>query len=189
MTTVHGDQRSLAGADRLHGYYLQNLIGPPLESTIAMGRLIFGGVLERHPALRFGWVHGGGFTPYQIGRWDHGWACRPEPRVAVDATPPRTYFGRMYFDTLTHDPLSLELLGRRVGWDHVMVGSDYPFDMSSSDPVGDVEAVDMTEEARVQVLERTAHGLPAPPCQAHLGSEAAGRGDAAMSSRRSQELT
>jgi hypothetical protein len=69
MTTVHGDQRSLAGADRLHGYYLQNLIGQPLESTIAMGRLIFGGVLERHPELRFGWVHGGGFTPYQIGRW------------------------------------------------------------------------------------------------------------------------
>jgi aminocarboxymuconate-semialdehyde decarboxylase len=104
---VHGDQRALASADRLGRYYLQNLIGQPLESTIAMGRLIFGGVLERHPDLRFGWVHGGGFTPYQIGRWDHGWGCRPEPRVVVDATPPRTYFERMYFDTLTHDALSL----------------------------------------------------------------------------------
>lgn len=69
---IHGDQRSLAVSDRLNVYYLQNLIGQPLESTIAMGKLIFGGVLERHPDLRVGWVHGGGFAPYQMGsakRW------------------------------------------------------------------------------------------------------------------------
>lgn len=150
---VHGDQRSLAGADRLGAYYLQNFIGQPLESTIAMGRLIFGGVLERHPDLRFGWVHGGGFTPYQIGRWDHGWACRPEAKAITTDTPPSTYFKRMWFDTLTHDPLSLELLGRRVGWDRVLLGSDYPFDMASADPVGGVEAVEMSGEERRAVLE------------------------------------
>lgn len=154
---LHGDQRSLAGADRMVRYYLQNFIGQPLESTIAMGHLIFGGVLERHPALRFGWVHGGGFAPYQIGRWDHGWGCRPEAREVIGTAPPSHYFKQMYFDSLTHDPLSLELLGRRVGWDHVLLGSDYPFDMASADPVGGVEAV----------------GLPAADHAAVLGGNAA----------------
>jgi aminocarboxymuconate-semialdehyde decarboxylase len=153
---VHGDQRMLAGADRLGRYYLQNFIGQPLESTIAMGYLIFSGVLERHPGLRFGWVHGGGFLPYQIGRWDHGWGVRPEAVKVIDQTPPSVYFKRMWFDSLTHDPLALDFLGRRVGWDHVVLGSDYPFDMASADPVGGVDAIDLSQAQRKQVLETNA---------------------------------
>jgi aminocarboxymuconate-semialdehyde decarboxylase len=159
---VHPDQRGIAGEERLSQYYLANLIGNPLESTIAMGSLIFGGVLERHPALRFGFVHGGGFTPYQIGRWDHGWGCRPEPKTVVADVPPSQYFGRFFFDSLTHDALSLELLGRRVGWDHVVVGSDYPFDMGPADPVGGVEQVDLTAEQRRAVLEGNAERFLRP---------------------------
>ncbi|MGH9102892.1 MAG: amidohydrolase family protein [Acidimicrobiales bacterium] len=135
---VHPDQRAIAGPERLSSYYLRNLIGNPLESTIAIACLIFGGVPERHPRLRFGFVHGGGFAPYQIGRWDHGWACRSEPSAAIP-DPPSVYFRRMFFDSLTHDRSSLELLGRRVGWAQVVLGSDYPFDMASADPVGGVE--------------------------------------------------
>ena len=153
---VHGDQRMLAGADRLNRYYLQNFIGQPLESTIAMGYLIFGGVLERHPNLRFGWVHGGGFLPYQIGRWDHGWGVRPEAVQVIADTAPSVYFRRMWFDTLTHDALSLDFLGRRVGWDHVLLGSDYPFDMASADPVGGVDAVGLSDTDRHKVLEANA---------------------------------
>lgn len=153
---LHPDQRSIAGANRLASYYLQNLIGIPLDSTIAAAKLIFGGVLDRHPELRFGFTHGGGFAPYQIGRWEHGWNVRDEPRKFVAVHGPRHYFGQMYFDSLTHDPLSLELLGRRVGWDHVVLGSDYPFDMASADPVGGVEAVEMRDEERRMVFEGTA---------------------------------
>jgi aminocarboxymuconate-semialdehyde decarboxylase len=153
---IHGDQRMLAGADRLNRYYLQNFIGQPLESTIAMGSVIFGGVLERHPNLRFGWVHGGGFLPYQIGRWDHGWSVRSEAVEVIADTPPSVYFKRMWFDSLTHDALSLEFLGKRVGWDKVVLGSDYPFDMASTDPVGGVDAVELSEEERARVLERNA---------------------------------
>lgn len=152
---VHPDQRSIAGADRISSYYLQNFIGIPLESTIAIASLIFGGVLERHPGLRFGFVHGGGFAPYQVGRFDHGWAVRPEPKVRIDR-PPSTYFGELYFDSLTHDRISLELLGRRVGWDHVMLGSDFPFDMASDDPVGAVEALGLPPEHQKAVLETNA---------------------------------
>lgn len=150
---LHPDQRSIAGVDRLTKYYLQNFIGNPLESTIAMGRIIFGGVMERHPTLRFGFVHGGGFTPYQTGRWDHGWAQRSEAKEFITDIAPSEYFKRFFIDSLTHDPLSLELLGRRMGWGQVVLGSDYPFDMASEDPVAGVEAVGvLTDDEREAVL-------------------------------------
>ncbi|MGF1668091.1 MAG: amidohydrolase family protein [Acidimicrobiia bacterium] len=159
---VHGDQRMLAGADRLNNYYLQNFIGQPLESTIAMGYLIFGGVLERYPNLRFGWVHAGGFLPYQIGRWDHGWGVRPEAVQVIADPAPSVYFKKMFFDTLSHDPLSLEFLGKRVGWDHVVLGSDYPFDMASVDPVGAVDKIGLSAEDRHKVMQTTAESFLRP---------------------------
>jgi aminocarboxymuconate-semialdehyde decarboxylase len=61
-----------------------------------------------------------------------------------------------YFDSLTHDPVSLRMLGERMGWDHVLLGSDYPFDMASTDPVGAIEGADVGAEAETQILERTA---------------------------------
>jgi aminocarboxymuconate-semialdehyde decarboxylase len=158
----HSDQRSIAGADRMNSYYLQNLIGIPLESTIAAAKLIFGGVLDRHPDLRIGFTHGGGFSPYQIGRWEHGWSVRPEPKINISETGPRHFFGMMYFDSLTHDPLSLEMLGRRMGWDHVLLGSDYPFDMASTDPVGGVEAVEMSDADQARVLHANAERFLRP---------------------------
>lgn len=93
---IHPDQRSIAGADRMGSYYLQNMVGLPLESTIAATKLIFGGVLERHPGLRFGFVHGGGFTPYQVGRLDHGWKVRSEPKRITATTPPGQHFRTMF---------------------------------------------------------------------------------------------
>lgn len=159
---LHPDQRSIAGPERLSDYYLQNFIGIPLDSTIAAARLIFGGVLERYPGLRFGFCHGGGFAPYQIGRWHHGWGVRPEPKEFIEEKGPRQYFSTLYFDSLTHDALSLELLGRRVGWDHVVLGSDYPFDMASTDPVGGVEAIGLDEEDLNRVLEGNSAQLLRP---------------------------
>ena len=152
----HPDQRAIAGPDRLNDYYLQNFIGIPLDSTIAAARLIFGGVIDRFPDLRFGFCHGGGFTPYQIGRLEHGWNVRKEPKKHIEDKGPREYFSTLYFDSLTHDALSLELLGRRTGWDHVLLGSDYPFDMASTDPVAGVDAVGLGEEEMKMVLEGNA---------------------------------
>lgn len=153
---LHPDQRSIAGSDRLSDYYLQNFVGIPLDSTIAAARLIFGGVIEDFPSLRFGFCHGGGFTPYQIGRFEHGWSVRDESRKVIADKGPREYFSTLYFDSLTHDELSLELLGRRVGWDHVLLGSDYPFDMASSDPVAGVEAMGLGQSDQHRVLEGNA---------------------------------
>ena len=70
-------------------YYLNNLIGNPLDTTIAAACLVFGGVIERYPNIRFFMVHGGGFTPYQAGRWQHGWHVRPEPKITSRSRPPK----------------------------------------------------------------------------------------------------
>jgi len=153
---IHADQRAIAGAERLGVYYLQNLVGIPMESTIAIAKLIFGGVLGRHPDLRIGITHGGGFAPYQVGRWQHGWEVRPEPKANVTERDPRELFSSLYFDSLTHDPVSLRMLGERVGWDHVALGSDYPFDMAAEDPVGALEAAVPDEQTRHRVLTGTA---------------------------------
>lgn len=153
---IHADQRAIAGAERLGVYYLQNLVGIPMESTIAIAKLIFGGVLEDHPGLRVGITHGGGFAPYQVGRWQHGWEVRSEPRANVVDSDPRELFSSLYFDSLTHDPISLRMLGERVGWDHVALGSDYPFDMAAPDPVGALEMAGVDDETRAQVLNGTA---------------------------------
>jgi aminocarboxymuconate-semialdehyde decarboxylase len=146
-----------AGANRMRSHYLHNLVGNPLDSTIAIASLIFGGVTDRFPGLRFCFVHGGGFAPYQIGRWDHGWAHRAESR-GIDR-PPSEYLQGMYFDTLTHDPLSLRFLGQRAGWDHVVLGSDYPFDMATPDPVRAVEEVVLDPDSLRAVLEGNAEAL------------------------------
>ncbi len=79
-----------------------------------------------------------------------------EARRFVAEKDPRNYFSTLYFDCLTHDVLSLELSGRRVGWDHVVLGSDYPFDMAATDPVAGVEALGLNEADMKMVLEGNA---------------------------------
>ncbi|HET6686360.1 MAG TPA: amidohydrolase family protein [Jiangellaceae bacterium] len=131
---------SLAGR-RVTRYNLANLVGNPAETTIALGHLVFGGVLERHPDLRLCLVHGGGFAPYQIGRWDHA-ARHDAGGVAADlGRLPSEWLHNLYFDTVLHSPASLRFLLDVVGADHVVLGSDYPFRMGDPEPVGTVEAV------------------------------------------------
>ncbi|HZD80804.1 MAG TPA: amidohydrolase family protein [Actinomycetota bacterium] len=120
--------------DRLTDYYLINVIGNPLDSTVAVARLVFGGVLERYPALRVCVVHGGGYLPFYPYRMDHAWKVRPESRQRIPH-PPSTYLARLYFDTVVFDPGQLASLVRWAGADHVLLGTDYPYDMGESDPV------------------------------------------------------
>lgn len=152
---LHPD--NVAGADRMKSYYLQNFVGNPTDTTIAAGSLIFGGVLTRHPELRIALLHGGGFLPYQIGRFDHGWSVRPEPRARL-AVRPSSLLDRFWFDTLTHDPASLIFLLERVGPDRLCLGSDYPFDMADPDPVASVRRA-LGEEHLSAVLDATPQHL------------------------------
>ncbi|MGB7037449.1 MAG: amidohydrolase family protein [Xanthobacteraceae bacterium] len=142
---------NVAGADRLRSYYLGNLIGNPLDTTIAAACLMFGGVLERYPTLKPMMVHGGGFIPYQGGRWVHGWQVRPEPKVHVKHSP-APYLDRFLYDTITHSKAACEFLVQTAGADRVFLGSDYPYDMAMMDCVHHVRALNIPAADRDTIL-------------------------------------
>jgi aminocarboxymuconate-semialdehyde decarboxylase len=143
---------SLAGRD-LKRYGLVNLIGNPAETTLALGHLIFGGVLERHPDLRVVLVHGGGFAPYQIGRWDRAFVAGARGAGEHLTRSPGEWLRGLYFDTVLHSPQSLRHLIDVVGAEHVLMGSDYPFVMGEPEPVAAVAAVSgLDERERALIL-------------------------------------
>jgi len=124
----------VAGLNRLQDFYLSNLIGNPLDTTIAAAQLIFSGVLEKYPGLKIILAHGGGQFPFIMGRIEHGYEVRPEPKEKVHQ-PPRAFLKNFYFDTITHNPDALRYLIAFAGSDHILLGSDYPYDMGDSNPV------------------------------------------------------
>jgi aminocarboxymuconate-semialdehyde decarboxylase len=148
----------VAGAERLKPYYLVNLIGNPLDTTIAAAALVFGGVIERYPNINFLMVHGGGFVPYQIGRFKHGWQVRPEPQARLK-TPPDASLDRLFFDTILHGRPALEFLISSCGASRVLLGSDYPFDMGTLDCVRQVRALAIPEGDKATILGGAAVAL------------------------------
>jgi aminocarboxymuconate-semialdehyde decarboxylase len=143
--------QKVAAADRLGSYYLRNLIGNPLETTIAGASLIFGGVLERFPGIKLCLSHGGGFLPYQTGRFMHGWAVRPEPKERLPV-PPGMSIARLYHDTILHSAPHLEFLISQSGANHILLGTDYPFDMGQMDAVRHVRALAIGEAQQHAIL-------------------------------------
>jgi aminocarboxymuconate-semialdehyde decarboxylase len=140
-----------AAPDRLGGYYLKNLVGLPFETTISAVCLVFGGVLERYPKLKVLLSHGGGFVPYQAGRFQHGWEVRPEAKKTLH-NPPSESIGRLFYDTILHSKSTLEYLVATAGADRVLLGSDYPFDMGNLDCVARVRALSINPEAKDLIL-------------------------------------
>ena len=126
------------GADRLREYHLINLIGLVTDTARAIADVCFSGLLEEFPRLKLCFSHGGGSAPYIVGRWDHGYAARTETKVRT-AVPPSEFFKQLYFDSITHSERALRFLVDTVGADHVMIGSDYPFDMGPAEPARSVE--------------------------------------------------
>lgn len=109
-------------------FYMTNLIGLPLSTTMAAARLCFSGFFARH-GVRFILVHGGGYLPYKIGRLDHGYDVREESSMMSDRRP-SDWLEYVYYDTLTHNPKALNFLIDMVGAERVMFGTDLPFDMT-----------------------------------------------------------
>jgi len=127
----------VAAADRLNRHFMNNLVGNPVDTAIAAASLILGGVLERYPTLNICLVHGGGALPYLLGRVVHG-----HGEVAAAHTvpgDPETYFRRFYFDTILHDPRMLTFLRDLAGEERLLLGTDYPYDMGETDPLGLLE--------------------------------------------------
>jgi len=144
---------------RLDCYYLGNLIGNPLDTTIMVGKLMFSGALDELRDLRILLAHGGGFLPYQIGRFEHGHKVRPDTS-AVTKSKPLDMFRQFYFDALTHDPRATRHLLEMVGSERVVIGTDSPYDMGEERPVQHLDAVPgLTAKEREDVSYRTAARL------------------------------
>jgi aminocarboxymuconate-semialdehyde decarboxylase len=131
--TIFAHPNTIGAGGRLDCYYLTNLIGNPLETTIMVANLMFSGALDELPRLKMLLAHGGGFAPYQVGRFVHGHRVRPETR-AHTASSAKDLLKRFYFDTLTHDPQALRYLVELVGAERLVLGTDAPFDMGDENP-------------------------------------------------------
>jgi aminocarboxymuconate-semialdehyde decarboxylase len=146
-------------ADRLKEFYLNNVIGQPLDSTVAVLRLIFSGVLERYPRLKICVGHGGGYVPFYLGRVDHAYRVRPECHTWI-SMPPSAYLKKLYFDTVVFEAGSLSYLVEQVGAEHVVLGTDYPFDMGEADPVGLISSMSGASKSDIEkILGRNSASL------------------------------
>jgi aminocarboxymuconate-semialdehyde decarboxylase len=138
-------------ASRLSRFYFNNVIGNPLETTIALHYLIFDGVLERYPKLKILAVHGGGYLGAYPGRIDHAWGARSDSHGALPHAPTE-YLKRVYVDTVVFTPYQLAELARVFGADHVLMGTDYPYDMAEFDPIGHVAGAEGFDASTIAAL-------------------------------------
>lgn len=134
---------------RFGDYFMTNCIGNPLETMVAAHRMIFSGLFEELPDLKLVLLHGGGYLPFYTSRADHTWKVRPETRVHIPHHPPSYYMKRLFYDTMVFQPLYLRHLVDIVGADRIMAGTDFPFDMGETDPMGLIDGVEgLSDEQR-----------------------------------------
>ena len=145
--------------DRLKDYYLANLIGNPLDTSIAAACLVFGGVLERFSGIKFILSHTGGFTPWIRGRWQHGYLEREEPK-SRGAREPENYLGNFYYDTIIHNADCFEFAWKTLGADRLVFATDYPFDMGDLGPALEIPGISRVPAAdREKILAGNALGI------------------------------
>lgn len=143
--------------EKMPRYWLPWLVGMPAETSLAICSIMFGGVLDRFPNLRFCFAHGGGSFPATIGRIEHGFHVRPDLVQVNTQTEPRDYLHRLYFDSLVHDPAVLRYMLEVFSANRIMLGSDYPFPLGEHHPGELIESMqELTPEIRERLLSGTA---------------------------------
>ena len=154
---VHPTARGF-GTAAFQAYYLWNTVGNPLETAATAAHMAMAGVLERHPRLRVLLAHGGGALLAVRGRLRHAHRFQPQARARL-REPPDESLRRLYYDTVTHDADLLRALVGYAGAEHVLLGSDHPFDMGSDRPVEEVRALGLPAGAERAVLGGNAQRL------------------------------
>ena len=138
--------------ERLVDHYFNNVIGNPMETTIAASHLIFDGVMQRNPKLKIVLPHAGGYLAHYWARMDHAHRARPDCRTVIRKAP-SSYLRKMYFDTICFDPKMLRHMIDQYGAGHVLLGTDYPYDMGEEDPVGLIASVPRLKRAERVMIE------------------------------------
>ena len=150
----------IAGGDKMDGYGLRTICGNPADTTLSVGYMIYSGVFDRFPNLKLALLHGGGFFPYHLGRFDNGFHTSSRSSRPFPATqPPSRYLKNLYFDNLVYRIETVEYLKRMVGADHVMVGTDYPYDLGDWMAAEKIQQMSSTDAEREAMLQGNARKL------------------------------
>jgi aminocarboxymuconate-semialdehyde decarboxylase len=145
-----------AAAEPFNEYVLGPLVGFPFDTTLAVARMCFAGMFKQLPDIRFLIGHLGGAIPYLMERLDNGWRDFADCRVNIDE-PPSVYLKRLYYDTVTFSPYTLNMVRDLVGVDHMAMGSDYPHLLGSIErSVSSIQALNIAEHEKQQIFSGTA---------------------------------
>lgn len=147
-----------AGVEVMREYRLAPLVGFENEITMAISRLIFDGILERHD-LKVHLAHLGGTVPYLVERLNNGYRAYPECRQYIDK-PPEAYLNEVYYDSVSFHPPALRCAIESFGTERVVVGSDYPHVIGDIDrAVTDIDELQLTSAERNQIKSENAKRL------------------------------
>ena len=149
----------IAGLERMAPYALFLICGNPADTALSLGFMTYSGVFDRFPDLKLCTLHGGGFFPYHLGRFDQGFGVRPGAADAEAQEKPSAYLKNLYSDALVYRVDTLEYLKSLLGWEHLMVGTDYPYPLGDWSAVEKVEALDCPDEQKLAILEGNARRL------------------------------
>ena len=138
---------------------LENVIGNPLETTIALSHLIFEGTLDRYPGLKILGAHGGGYLPSYAARSDAGCVTFPARCTIALKKKPTDYLGDLYFDSLVFTPEALRHLAAQVGPDRIVMGTDYPYPWTKTAVDHILSTPGLTQDQQIAMLGQTAAGL------------------------------
>jgi aminocarboxymuconate-semialdehyde decarboxylase len=127
-----------AGQDRIVGAFTEQAVCFPGDIALAAASMITGGIAARHPKLRIAFSHGGGGLSLLLPRLVHAWNALPKAKESL-AESPAVYARRFFYDALVFDPAAVRFVIDSFGGSQVCIGSDYPFNMGDSDPLGALE--------------------------------------------------
>ena len=149
---MHIHPTNPVGVEAMLDYWLMPLVGFLMDTTLAAAGLVFSGVAERFPRIKWVLGHLGGAIPYLAERLDRGYEAFSECRKNI-TRPPTSYLKQFYFDTVNFDPRALELAISFAGADHILAGSDYPHQIGSIPKMLEsLKAVRCSEEERKKIL-------------------------------------
>jgi aminocarboxymuconate-semialdehyde decarboxylase len=156
---IHIHPTNPVGVEAMLDYWLMPLVGFLMDTTLAAASLVFSGVPERFPDIKWVLGHLGGAIPYLAERLDRGFEAFPECRANI-SRPPSAYLKKFYFDTVNFDPRALELAVSFAGPGQVLAGSDYPHQIGSIPKMLEsLKAMRVTEEERGMILGGNAKKL------------------------------
>ena len=147
---------NMMGQNSMKKYWLPWLVGMPAESSRAICSLIFGGVFDQFPNLRFSFAHGGGSFPFTIGRVQHGFDVRPDLCAIDNQVAPNTYCGHFWVDSLVHHADAFQYNLKMFGEDKISIGSDYPFPLGEDIPGELIKSMKYSKELEDKLLFQNA---------------------------------